>query len=231
MVKGVQGKMDDTTIIEYVAYYRVSTKKQGASRLGLEAQKATLSHFNIIDEFVEVQSGRKRDRRILNKALECCKKNDATLLVARLDRLSRNAAYSLAIFESGVKVHIADMPNLGLVAFATMAAVAQVEAENISKNTKAALKARAERGLSNDHTVNLTYKDRCKGARNAAKNRANSNRDKTKNIYDMIKMLKRQGLGNTKIATELNIAKFKTVTNRKFTKYSVAGLIKLHGAK
>ena len=222
--KGIEGK-------RYVSYYRVSTAKQGKSRLGLEAQKASVAHYNIVKEYVEVKSGRKKDRKVLIKALDYCLKNNCTLLVARLDRLARNASHAMKIRDSCVDLVIGNMPGLGIVGFATLAAVAEQEAETMSRNIRQALEARKQRGESNDRTANLKPDSRSKGGIQAAKNRAKTNKEKTLNIFKAISMLKRQKLGNTKIAKELNLVGYKTVTGKKFTKFTVAGLIKLHTKK
>ncbi len=141
-------------MVKYVAYYRVSTKQQGRSGLGLEAQEATVArHLKDGDEliappFVEVDSGRKSDRPELAKALSRCRLMEASLIVAKVDRLTRSAAFLETIRKSGVPVVFCDLPGIegavGEFTLQQMASVAQLEAGLISERTKAALKARVE---------------------------------------------------------------------------------------
>lgn len=136
----------------FITYYRVSTARQGASGLGLEAQRAACEAHSrqtqqpIAGEYVEVESGRRNDRPELAKALETAKLTGATLLIAKLDRLSRNAAFLLTLRDSGVKFEAADMPHANSLTVGILALVAQHEAEAISARTKAALAAAKARG-------------------------------------------------------------------------------------
>ena len=136
-----------------VAYYRVSTAKQGASGLGLEAQRAAVESLCavrgweiIAPPFTEVESGKRNDRPKLLVALERCSVTGATLVVAKLDRLSRNAAFLMALQNSGVSFVAADMPDANNFTVGIMALVAQQEREAISSRTKAALAAAKARG-------------------------------------------------------------------------------------
>ena len=137
----------------YICYYRVSTQRQGQSGLGLEAQRASVAAYlsdkdaNIIDEVTEVESGRNTNRVKLKAAIDLCQATNATLLVAKFDRLSRNARFLLQIKESGVKIAAADMPDVDELVIGIMAMVAQHEAKAISERTRAALKAAKARGV------------------------------------------------------------------------------------
>jgi DNA invertase Pin-like site-specific DNA recombinase len=133
----------------FVAYYRVSTRKQGDSGLGLEAQREAVCRSigeQPIAEFVEVESGKSNTRPKLLEALALSKLTGAVLVVAKLDRLSRNAAFLNTLFDSGQEVRFADMPFADRFTIGIMAQVAQWEAETISKRTKEALKAAKARG-------------------------------------------------------------------------------------
>ena len=135
--------------MQFVAYYRVSTRKQGDSGLGLEAQREAVSRSiegDPIAEFVEVESGKSNTRPKLLEALALSKLTGAVLVVAKLDRLSRNAAFLNTLFDSGQEVRFADMPFADRFTIGIMAQVAQWEAETISKRTKEALKAAKARG-------------------------------------------------------------------------------------
>ena len=136
-----------------VAYYRVSTRKQGASGLGLAAQRAAVEELCqnrgmklIAPPFEEIESGNRSDRPELSKALERCKVTGATLVVAKLDRLSRNVAFLATLQDSGVKFIAADMPEANELTVHILAAVAQAERKAISKRTKEALAAAKARG-------------------------------------------------------------------------------------
>ncbi|WIA55050.1 recombinase family protein [Sphingobium sp. WTD-1] len=132
-----------------VAYYRVSTRKQGNSGLGLEAQKqavAAIIDAPLLAEFTEVESGRNNDRPQLKAAMDYASLTGATLLVAKLDRLSRNAAFLNSLIDSHVPIRFADMPFADRFMIGIMAQVAQWEAEQISKRTKEALAAAKAKG-------------------------------------------------------------------------------------
>jgi DNA invertase Pin-like site-specific DNA recombinase len=134
--------------MNYIAYYRVSTDKQGASGLGLDAQRAAVQAYaaDIIHSFTEIESGKNDHRPQLQAALAMCRQTGAALLIAKIDRLSRQAAFLLTLRDSGVQIVAADMPNAGTLEFGVRAVVAQHEREEISKRTKAALQAAKARG-------------------------------------------------------------------------------------
>jgi DNA invertase Pin-like site-specific DNA recombinase len=139
-----------------IAYYRVSTTAQGVSGLGLEAQRKAVRDFNggdLIEEFTEVESGKRNDRPQLEAALAACRKHKATLLVAKLDRLSRNASFLLKLRDSKVDFKAVDMPEADRFTVGIMALVAEREAETTSKRTREALAAAKARGvkLGNPH--------------------------------------------------------------------------------
>ncbi len=137
----------------FVAYERVSTARQGKSGLGLEAQRKAIDDFagsrgaEVIGRFTEVESGRKADRPELEKALNLARLTGATLVIAKLDRLSRNAAFLLTLRDSGVRFLAVDMPEANDLTVGIMALVAEQEREAISKRTKEALAAARARGV------------------------------------------------------------------------------------
>ena len=138
---------------KFIAYFRVSTDKQGKSGLGLEAQrKAVLDYLNggrwtLVQEFVEIESGKHSDRQQLAAALAACKKHRAKLVIAKLDRLSRNLAFIAALMESSVEFVAVDNPHANKLTVHILAAVAEHEREMISERTKAALQAAKARGV------------------------------------------------------------------------------------
>ena len=137
----------------FVSYLRVSTQKQGQSGLGLEAQRKAVEDYlnggdwNLIEEVVEVESGKKNKRPKLNEAIELCKASGATLVVAKIDRLTRDAAFLLNLKDAGIDFIAADMPEANRLTIGIMALVAEQEREAISKRTKEALAAAKVRGV------------------------------------------------------------------------------------
>jgi DNA invertase Pin-like site-specific DNA recombinase len=137
----------------FIAYERVSTARQGQSGLGLEAQRKTIDAFaasrsaEVLARFTEVESGRNPDRPELGKAIQLARLTGATLVIAKLDRLSRNAAFLLTLRDSGVKFLAVDMPEANDLTVGIMALVAQQEREAISRRTKKALAVAKARGV------------------------------------------------------------------------------------
>ena len=133
---------------QYVAYYRVSTQRQGESGLGLDSQRETVRAFlhgnaqNLLAEFTEVESGKKDTRKELAKAIAKAKELGARLIIAKLDRLSRNASFIFQLRDSEVDFVCCDMPEANTLTIGIMAVMAQHEREVISTRTKEALKAK-----------------------------------------------------------------------------------------
>jgi DNA invertase Pin-like site-specific DNA recombinase len=128
----------------HAAYFRVSTQRQGASGLGLDAQRAAVRAYlgdswPPIAEFTEIESGRRNDRPRLAEALAFCKAGNSILCIANLSRLARNVAFIANLMESGVEFVCADMPSVNRLTIHVLAAVAEEEARLISSRTKLAL--------------------------------------------------------------------------------------------
>ena len=138
---------------KFIAYERVSTARQGSSGLGLEAQRRTIDAFaaqrgaEVLVCFTEVESGRRSDRPELSRALHLAKVKGATLVIAKLDRLSRNAAFLLTLRVSGVRFLAVDLPEANDLTVGIIALVAQQEREAISRRTKEALAVAKARGV------------------------------------------------------------------------------------
>lgn len=138
---------------QYVAYYRVSTAKQGRSGLGLEAQKSAVQSFltgnggAVVAEYVEVESGRKKGRQELQRAINHARVTRSKLIIAKLDRLARSVSFTAALMESGVEFVCCDLPQANRFTIHVMAALAEMEAEMISARTKAALAEAKKRGV------------------------------------------------------------------------------------
>jgi DNA invertase Pin-like site-specific DNA recombinase len=150
--------MSQAVVPKLIAYYRVSTARQGASGLGLEAQRAAVRDYAqrhggaVLRAYQEIESGTRSDRPELARALADARRSKATLIIAKLDRLSRNTRFLLALVESGVDLAFCDLPAVppgptGRFLLSTMAAVAELEAGLISQRTKAALAALKARGV------------------------------------------------------------------------------------
>lgn len=178
-------------------YYRVSTKKQGKSGLGLDAQKDavnSLPEFVILKEFFEIESGKKKRRPVLKQALRYCKKTNSILIIANIDRLARNALLVAAILESKVKFIAADKPFAQPLDHLEDAIKAEREGEAISRRTKLALREAKKRGV----ILGKNGKDL------AIKNKADSLRFAVK-IQPVIQALKSEGFKTIQsITNELN---------------------------
>ena len=159
----------------FVAYYRVSTAKQGASGLGLDAQRAAVKTYlnggdwRIVGEFVEVESGRNSDRPELARALACARLHRAALVVANVSRLTRSSGFLNKLLDAGTDVRFADLPSIegptGRFMLQQMAAVAELEAGMIGDRTKKALAAAKARGtkLGGNRGVVLSEEQRAQG--------------------------------------------------------------------
>jgi DNA invertase Pin-like site-specific DNA recombinase len=137
--------------MKIISYLRVSTAEQGLSGLGLEAQRTAIENYaatrqaNVLATFTEVESGKNNNRVELDKAIHLSRVTGATLVIAKLDRLSRNASFLLALRDSGIKFIASDMPDANELTVGIMALVAQQEREAISKRTKDALQEAKKR--------------------------------------------------------------------------------------
>jgi len=212
--------------MKYIAYYRVSTLKQGQSQLGLKAQRQAVERFidpNLIfKEFTEIETGtNKKHRPILSEALELCKEFDATLVIAKLDRLSRNVAFVSSLMDSKVKFKAVDMPDANELTITIMSAIAQHEAKVISTRIKDAL-AQSTKKLGTPE--NLTNEARQKGLKKIHDSRMN-NENRIRAI-ELVKGLNYKGMKLREVATVLNSKKFKTPSGKIFTPTQVSRLIK-----
>lgn len=156
---------------KFISYLRVSTTRQGASGLGLAAQRSAVESYlnggdwTLVEEFVEIESGKNTARPELAAALAACRLHGATLVVAKLDRLSRNAAFLLNLQDSGVKFVAADNPQVNEMVVGILAVVAQAEGKMISDRTKAALAAAKARGTRLGSPRPITRRAQLSGAK------------------------------------------------------------------
>lgn len=213
----------------WIAYYRVSTARQGASGLGLEAQQeAVRTYLNggdwqLVAEYTEVESGTKKgnNRPQLAKALAHAKRIGATLVIAKWDRLGRNVAFVSNLLESGVDFVAVDNPHATRLTIHIMAAVAEEEARAISTRTKAALAAAKKRGVALGTPDNLTPEAQAKGAE-ATKGKAVEAYSK---IAPLILSLRAKGYSLREIADHLNRIGEVTVTGLSFNASTVKRII------
>jgi DNA invertase Pin-like site-specific DNA recombinase len=193
----------------FVAYYRVSTARQGASGLGLEAQRCAVAEFlsrdkrQLVCEFVEVESGRRNDRPQLAAALTACRQHHATLVIAKLDRLARDAHFLLGLEKAGVEFVAVDMPSANRLTIGILALVAEEEARAISDRTKVALAAAKARGVTLGNPKNLS--NSATGAKRSAEVREMSARCRAADLAPILAELRSQGVIDARgIARALN---------------------------
>lgn len=191
----------------FIAYYRVSTDRQGASGLGLDAQRVAVARHIapavLLSEYTEVESGKKHTNRPqLLAALQECRRKKATLIIAKLDRLGRNVAFISALMESGAEFVCCDNPHANRLMLHMLAAFAEHEREQISQRTKAALAAAKARGVK---LGNPRAQDALEIAR-----AAHIARRPAPEVLNIMHSLQGQGMSYRAIARELNRLNIKT---------------------
>jgi DNA invertase Pin-like site-specific DNA recombinase len=222
----------DTRPQQYVAYYRVSTGKQGRSGLGLEAQRAVVSQFvatasgKLFAEFTEIKSGSTSNRPQLDEALRTCRIRRATLVIARLDRLSRNVGLIARLMESGLEFVAADFPHANRLTIHILAAVAEYEAKVISERIKAGLAAAKARGVKLGGT-----KGSCRGNMRAAVaasvlSRQRRAKARARDLAPIVWGLIAQGKSRAEIAEELARRGIRTPRNGKWCVSAIARIQK-----
>jgi DNA invertase Pin-like site-specific DNA recombinase len=196
---------------KFVAYYRVSTAKQGASGLGLEAQQeAVRSYLNggrwaMVSEVTEIESGKRNDRPALAKALALCRVHGATLVIAKLDRLARNVNFISNLMEAGVEFTAVDFPQANRLTIHILAAVAEHEAVMISSRTKAALAAAKARGTRLGNPTSQIGTRAVEGAKASVVVRRSKAAKRSADLLPMIHDIQAGGAGSLRqIAGALN---------------------------
>lgn len=209
---------------KFVAYYRVSTSRQGESGLGLEAQRAAVvsylngGNWTVLAEFVEIESGKKAKRPQLAAAMAAAKKAKATLIVAKLDRLARNLHFLSGLMEGGVDFLAVDNPTANRLTVHILAAVAEDEGRRISDRTKAALAAAKARGT-------VLGKN---GTKLATANRAAAN-EFAADLKILVEKYLAAGLSRSDIADSLNRQQIATARGGKWHSTSVQRMVKRLG--
>lgn len=217
----------------FVAYYRVSTAQQGRSGLGLDGQReAVLNHLNggrwkLIKSFVEVESGKRDDRPQLAKALAACRVNNATLIIARLDRLARNVEFIARLMNAGVDFEAVDFPRANRLTIHILAAMAEHEREMISSRTKAALAQAKARGVKLGGDRGHLQKLGDKGSRASAAARSAAARKRAADMAEVIADLRHGGASSLRdLARGLNAREITAPRGGQWTAISVSRVIR-----
>ncbi|WP_276349183.1 recombinase family protein [Daejeonella sp. JGW-45] len=206
--------------MNYIAYYRVSTQKQGNSGLGLQAQKSAVRNFlkgsEPVQEFMDIESGTRKgnNREALQQAIKMSADMNMTLVIAKLDRLARNVRFITTLMESSVEFIICDMPQANKFTIHIFAALAEQEAEMISQRTKAALKEAKARGVKLGKPENLTQKAITTGRQKRNQNALDN--ENNKKAGALIKALRQDGKSFYAICEALNNCGFKTRRGKQF---------------
>lgn len=205
---------------KFISYLRVSTVKQGNSGLGLEAQREAIEvylnggNWELLKEFVEVESGKNDSRPQLMEALEACQATGATLVIAKLDRLTRDAHFLLGLQKAGVEFVAVDMPEANSFTVGIMALVAQQEREAISERTRAALQRAKARGVKLGTPENLTPEGGARGREQSKSVRMTKADTFAHKRYPRISQLMNEGLSLQAIAKTLNSDGVLTATGK-----------------
>lgn len=216
---------------DYIAYIRVSTKGQERSGLGLDAQRAIIDHYvkveraTIIDTFIETESGGEINRPKLKEAINHCLKHDCILIVAKLDRLSRDIEHIFKIKKQlGVNFKSCDLPDTETITVGIYAIFAQREKEIISIRTKNALEQKKKHGIVLGKPENFTHEGRKAGA-DTRKRQAKENPINTR-AFAFIQVCREQGQSFASIAKQLNQSGYTTPKGKPFLRQTVERIFK-----
>ena len=218
--------------MNYICYYRVSTKAQGRSGLGLGDQRSIVNRYlrdddKLLLEFTEVESGKKGDRPKLQEAIRACQQQGAKLLIAKLDRLSRNVAFVMTLRDSSVDFVACDLPDANTLTVGMMVTFAQYEAERTSDRTRAALAQKKAQGFKLGKPENLTLEAINKGeairVTNALTHKANVQATELATLY------RNKGMTYAQIANKLNQTHYQTRRNKQFDGKAVYRLLQRVG--
>ena len=207
----------------FIAYFRVSTDRQGQSGLGLEAQrKAVMDYLNggnwkLVAEYTEVESGKRNDRPELADALDACRRQKAKLVIAKIDRLARNVHFISGLMESGVDFVAADMPEANKLTVHIMAAMAEYEREQISDRTKAALAAAKARGTKLGWSMPSRRQEQLEASRKGVKSMIARADRFAENTLPIIREIQAAGISTLQgVAEALNARGVRTARDKKW---------------
>lgn len=221
---------------QYVAYLRVSTQKQGYSGLGLEAQREIIQNYlcdkTPVAEYIEIESGRKKERPKLKEALSSCRKDGAILIVAKLDRLARSVSFLSNLLESDVEIVFCDFPQANKMVLHIISAISQYEAELIAARTKASLQAKKSRGfkLGNPEHLMDRHEQAIQNSIRTCKDKADNNPN-NKRAVAILRILVKESHSYNEMANILNQEGFVSSKGCSFTKSTVYKLIKRYNLK
>lgn len=201
----------------FICYYRVSTKKQGKSGLGLDAQETICKNYVdgqkgiIVNSFVEVESGKNDNREKLLQAIAECKLTNSILLIAKLDRLSRSVEFIFSLKNSGVNFVCVDMPELTTMTLGIFSTFAQSERERISERIKLALAEKKKKGVKLGKPENLIDNFEKAYTNSLATRQSNAlNNENNRKAGLLVVSLRQSGKTWNEITTTLNDNGFKT---------------------
>ncbi|NVK23530.1 MAG: recombinase family protein [Gammaproteobacteria bacterium] len=216
--------------MNFIAYYRVSTQRQGQSGLGLESQQSIVKDYvsrqegKLLFEYTEIESGKKSDRPKLLEALNHCQLTNSTLVVSKLDRLSRDLHFLTTVMKSNIQFLCCDQENSGTLILHVLAAVAESEGAAISERTKLALQAAKKRGVKLGNPNFSEVRNNC--TKNAHAQFLANTVKYQKAIQPVIENIRAQDITTyTGIANELNKLGFKSRTGKKFYPTTVKRLL------
>lgn len=210
----------------YIAYLRVSTDKQGEQGHGISAQRQAIASYlgacdgNLLEEFVEVESGKKNDRSALQKAINRCKMSRAILIIAKLDRLSRNLAFVANLMDAGIDFIACDNPYANKLTIHILAAIAEHEREMISRRTREALAAAKAKGIKLGGFRGTALTDEFRHSALSA--RQDKSREYSANVAPLIRKQLEDGYSLNAIARFLNQQKIVTIRGGQWTAKSVS---------
>ena len=207
----------------FIAYFRVSTDRQGQSGLGLEAQrKAVMDYLNggnwkLVAEYTEVESGKRNDRPELADALVACRRQKAKLVIAKFDRLARNVHFISGLMESGVDFVAPDMPEANKLTVHIMAAMAEYEREQISDRTKKALAAAKARGKKLGWSMPSRRQEQLEASRKGVKSMIARADRFAENTLPIIREIQAAGISTLQgVAEALNARGVRTARDKKW---------------
>lgn len=221
---------------QVVSYLRVSTARQGASGLGLDAQRIAIAEYcsqhgaKLLREFTEVESGRKSDRSVLGEAIAFAKRSHAKLVIGKLDRLARNVAFIANIMDSGIDFAACDLPEANRLLLHIMAAVAEAEARAISDRTILALRAAKAQGrplgAMNPKSRNLSAEAMVRGRKSGAAATRLKAREYYAEVMPLVRKLHDEGLLLAEIAAKLKDSGYKLRSGKDYNVVQVSRVLR-----
>lgn len=218
----------------YIAYLRQSTMKQQVSGLGIEAQTQIIKNYVkndsiILQTYIETETEKNNHRPKLSEALEQCRQTGSILICARLDRLSRNVAFTSRLLESDVEIIFCDFPKANRFILHIISSIAEYEARLISERTKQSLKAKKDKGIKLGKPENLLNNHARAIANSTRTNKAKArNNENNRRALTLIIMMRRENKTYLQITSTLSRQGFKTSKGYRFTTSQVWRLYKRH---